>query len=107
MENINLLKLNESSYKYYCKNVNVNSLSTLTDARLKMTRNMHLSIIYKTNKKKTWYAYGNLRFMVKDDVVEWIENGHLQHPKWEKDMNKYRELSKKLGIKTTQKIGGD
>lgn len=105
MEDIKILKLSKNSFDYYRKNVNINSSITISDAQIKLTRNKILALPYKISKGKTWYAYGNLRFMVKDDVIEWIENGHSQHPKWKKDVEKYKELSKRLGIKTTQKIG--
>lgn len=104
MEDIKILKLSRSSFDYYRKNVGLNSNITMIDAQTKLTRNKILALPYKMSKGKTWYAYGNLRFMIKDDVIEWIENGHSQHPKWTKDINKYKELSKRLGIKTTQKI---
>lgn len=105
MENIKILKLNQNSLIYYRNRVNRNKYTSLIDTRKKLTRNMYLSFIYKASKGRTWYTYGNLRFMVKDDVVEWIENGHSQHPKWEKDISKYLELSRVLGIETTQKVG--
>lgn len=105
MKNIKILKLNQNSLIYYRNRVNRNQKATEREIQLKLTRNKMLALIYKTSKGKTWYTYGNLKFMVEDDVVEWIENGHSQHPKWEKDISKYLELSRVLGIETTQKVG--
>jgi hypothetical protein len=70
----------------------------------KMTRNMLLGLPYKMSKGKTWYAYGSLRFAVRDDVVEWMENNHSPHPKWKKDMQKYKMLCDKLGIFPTYQV---
>lgn len=102
-EDIELIKFNEHSLNYYRKHVKGNKNVSEEEANKKITRNMYLSLRYKrdnlTKKNpREWYAYGQLRFMVQNGEVKWIENNCVYFPMWYKDWNKYHELSKKLGI---------
>lgn len=101
-----LLTLNKHSMDYYRRFVKGNGDISEGQARRKMTRNMNLAHIYKQDSPekyhpRTWYMYGCLRFIVRNNEVVWMEN-FMPIPKswgWEKDWNMYEKLNKELGIK--------
>lgn len=98
-----LLSLSENSLNYYRKHVKGNRDISENQACRKMTRNMMLAFAYKKdslNKKSpgTWYAYGCLRFIVKDGTVIWMENHLPVFKVWYKDWEMYEKLNKEFGI---------
>lgn len=98
------LKLSEDAYRYYIKHVRGNEETTLDQARRKMERNMRLAMAYKKDsaaKKhpRTWYAYGCLRFIVKNGEVTWMLNKQPMMKGWYKDYAKYETLNDELEIK--------
>lgn len=96
-----LLKLSDKAYEHYITRTSRNKKTCRLTAAKKMTRNLALSIrLTKTRDGSgVIYSYGDMRFMVKNSTVEWIENGHKRLPMWYKNKKKYDELNRQLGIK--------
>lgn len=97
------LDFSVGSFDYYQRFVKGNEDISLDQARRKITRNMLLSAAYKRdspNKEspRTWYAYGILHFIVKDNTVTWIQNHQPIVKGWKLDYDEYKRLSERFGI---------
>lgn len=96
-----MLKLSDRAYEQYTTSLKKNRRICRDQATRKMIRNRELAL----PMNKTWdgkgiiYSYGAMRFMVRDNVVVWIENGHRELPMWYKDKEKYHKLNRQLGIR--------
>lgn len=94
------MKLSDRAYEQYTTVLKKNKRTCRDQATRKMIRNRELALpMNKTfDGRGIVYSYGTMRFMVRDEVVMWIENEHKQLPMWYKDKDKYRELNRQLGI---------
>lgn len=101
-----ILKLSDSVYEYYREKVNGNQNISREQAARKITRNVLLAKEVQLRKRldrllgKKLYHYGNM-----DIVVQWGKVIHISNKKggkrkgnWYKDMKKYEQLTKELGI---------
>lgn len=97
-----LLKLSESAFEYYKKNVKGNENITLDMARRKLTRNTLLaaktSTLADKLKLQQEYVYGCLRIVVRFGTIVKLENHVPQVPGWKVNKKEYIRLSKILGI---------
>lgn len=96
---VKALKLTDKVFDYYHKEIENSEDVTREQVSLKMTRNMHLAIPYNHSSGRTWYAYGQLRFAVENNIIGWIEIKNRQPAIWNKDQSKYNEITKKLNIR--------
>lgn len=100
---IELLRLTENTLGYFQKNVKDAQDMTEDQVQRRMTRNMKLAVLYKTDRKdgiypRRYYAYGNLRFMVRKGRISWIRNNCPSLPMWYLDLEKKEHLNKILKI---------
>ncbi|MGG0667771.1 hypothetical protein ABE073_04495 [Lederbergia citrisecunda] len=98
-----LLSLNKHSLDYYRRFVKGNLGISEDQASRKMSRNMLLAYPYKYDsltkqRPRVWYAYGCLRFIVRDNEVIWMQNHQPVFKVWYKDLEKYERLNKEFGI---------
>lgn len=103
IEGVEFLTFNESTLNYYRKKVKGNEDISDDQARRKMTRNMLLAYPYKRESSvkkhpRTWYSYGSLRFIVKDNKVTSLINHQRVFKAWVKDWDKYKELNARFDI---------
>lgn len=100
---IELLRMSEVTLSYFQKNVSGAENYTEDEVQRRMTRNMNLAIRYKVDRgegvhPRRYYAYGNLRFMVRKGKVSWIRNNCPSLPMWYLDEDKKSYLNKLLKI---------
>lgn len=95
-----VLKINDTVYSHYKMMVKGCKYDTKDQVARKLTRSYLMAIPLKTsnNGKGKIYAYGSQRFMVENNTVIWIEDGKSVLPMWYKDNQRYKELTKELGI---------
>jgi len=91
---LEILTFRKGVYQSYKKNINGGEETSLDLAQRKMTRNMLLAKRVGENM----YQYGKLWFVVEDGTVIWLSNHCPKPNKWKKNVKKYMELNKLLGI---------
>jgi hypothetical protein len=101
-----ILDITDSVYINYKKVVKGSRYITKEQAAKKLTRNMLLSLPTKRTKdgQGVVYAYGHMRFMVKNNTVEWLEDDHKKLPMWFLDKEKHEQLTVELGIYEYTKV---
>lgn len=102
-ESIDFLTFNESTLNYYRKSIRGNEDISEDQARRKMTRNMMLAYPYRQESRakkhpRTFYTYGSLRFIVRDNIVISLINHQKVFKVWKKDWDKYNELNIRFEI---------
>lgn len=97
---IKILDIADSAYLYYKKTVKGNKYTTKDQVARKLTRNMLLSLPTKRTKdgQGVVYAYGHMRFMVRNNIVEWVDDTQKQLPMWFLDKEKHKKLTEQLEI---------
>lgn len=106
---IKLLKITDEVFSEYTYKIVDSKYDSRDLVERKLTRNRLLSAsMGKTRDEKGMiYSYGSLRFMVKNDIVEWLACNQPVLPMWYKDREKYNELNIELGISEIKKEESD
>lgn len=96
------LQLTNKTYQEYKETVKGNETTSRKQAELKMTRNMQLAHKSKRAQEGEHYKYGCLHFIVAKGKVVWIQNNNKPEKGWKKDIKRYLELNKELGIESDE-----
>ena len=83
------------SYRFFVKG---NFSLGATEVSKKLTRNILLGVRIGEIDGTTWYAYGQMRILVKNDKVTCVMNHNEVLDGWELDLYKKEILNNILGI---------
>lgn len=99
---VKLLDITDDVFLYYRENIGRNKKSDRETIRKKLTRNKMMSIPVDRDDygfgEAVAYSYGNMRFLVQDNTVQWVKNHQKRLPMWYKDIKLHRDIGSMLEI---------